>query len=66
VIKSLNEALLCKFDRSDQEEMERRLHSAVADQKQSLIAALASKEDTAKRFALLSKKLKEVTELLTK
>jgi phage-related protein len=46
--------------------MERRLHSAVADQKKSLMLSLASKEDTAKRFSLLSKKLKEVTELLNK
>lgn len=65
-IKSLSEQVLSKFDRGDQEDMERRIHITIDETKKSLLGQLATKEETTKRLSLLSKKLREVTEILNK
>jgi hypothetical protein len=46
--------------------MERRIHIAIEDSKKLLNTTLATKEDTTKRFSLLSKRLKEISELISK
>lgn len=62
----MNESILSKYDRGDQEEMERRIYVQIDKSKKGLLASLATKEDTTKRFSLYSKKLREITEILNK
>ena len=46
--------------------MEKRIHITIDESKKSLLSTLATKEDTTKRLSLLSKKLREVTEIINK
>jgi hypothetical protein len=46
--------------------MEKRIKITIEETKKILTTTLATKEDTTKRFSLLSKRLKELTELVNK
>jgi hypothetical protein len=55
-----------KADKSDLEDLENRIMDKLRDMIQQILNQFANKEDVMKRFAQLSKKIREIMELLAR
>lgn len=65
-INSLENEMPLKANKSDLEDLENRIMEKLRDMIQQILNQFANKEDVMKRFAQLSKKIREIMELLAK
>jgi CRISPR/Cas system-associated endonuclease Cas3-HD len=66
-LKSLNENVVpFKADKKELEILEQNLIEKIQNNNELLVKSLANKEETTRRFSTLSKKVKELVELVSK
>lgn len=65
-IKGLEEVMPYKADKKDLEDLENRMMEKLRDMIQQILNQFANREDVMKRFAQLSKKIREIMDLLAR
>jgi len=65
-LREINDTLPNKADKIELLELENRLMDRLRDMIQQILNQFANKDDVMKRFAQLSKKIREIMELLAK